>query len=152
MHRRGMPSDPWALDPCAPYDVEPADLSGLPFGMSVRVSDDRQTSNGSTDLQDRRIRSFARRYGLVDSGLIWARTQSGKKMASAVETLEQLEAARTGQIKVLVFYDSSRYARDLLGALQIEEELDRLGCFVVYLEDGAELIASNAATRAAKNR
>jgi hypothetical protein len=147
-----MPSDPWALDPCAPYDVEPADLSGLPFGMSVRVSDDRQTSNGSTDLQGRRIRSFARKYGLVDSGLIWARTQSGKKMASAVETREQLEAARTGQIKVLVFYDSSRYARDLLGALQIEEELDRLGCFVVYLEDGAELIASNAATRAAKNR
>ena len=152
MRRRGTPSDPWALDPCAPYDVAPADLCGLPFGMSVRVSDDRQTDNGSTDLQARRIRSFARKVGLIDSGRTWARTESGKHMATATETLEQLEAARAGAVKVLIFYDSSRYARDLLGALQIEEKFHRLGCFVVYLEDGAELIASNAATRAAKNR
>ena len=152
MRRRGIPSDPWALDPNAPYDIEPADLRGLPFAISVRVSDDRQTSNGSTDLQARRIRSFGRTYGLSDSGLAWERTETGKAMASANETREQLEAARAGRMRVLIFYDASRYARNVLGALQIEEELHRAGCFVVYLEDDDVLIASNAKTRGAKNR
>ncbi len=152
MQRRGVPTDPWQLDPNAPYDVRPEDLRGLPFAMSVRVSDERQTSNGSTDLQARRIRSFGRSHGLLDTGLAWERTETGKDMASARETREQLEAARAGRIRVLIFYDASRYARNVLGALQIEEELHRAGCFVVYLEDDDVLIASNAKTRGAKNR
>ena len=152
MQRRGVPTDPWQLDPNAPYDVRPEDLRGLPFAMSLRVSDDSQTNNGSTDLQARRIRAFARSCGLTDSGLTWTRTQSGKYVATARETREQLEAAASGRMRVLLFYDQSRYARNLLGALQVEEELHRRGCFIVYLEDDAVVIASNAATRAAKNR
>ncbi len=152
MSRRGIPTDPWALVPNAPYDVRPEDLRGLPYAMSVRVSDGSQTTNGSTDLQVRRIRAFARQYGLVDSGLVWTRTQSGKWMASARETAEQITAAAEGRMRVLLFYDASRYARNVLGALQIEEELHGRGCFVIYLEDGEVIVASNLATRAAKNR
>ena len=75
------------------YDVEPSDLRGLPFGMSPRVSGDRQTANGSADVQARRVRSFAGTYGLPDSGLAWERTKTGEDTAIANETREQIEAA-----------------------------------------------------------
>jgi hypothetical protein len=151
MARRALPADPWDLDPLAPYDVKPADLRGLPFGTSVRVSDESQENSGSKDLQLRRSRSFARESGLPDSGLVWSRTESGKLMATATETVEQIAAARAGKLRVLIFYDSSRYARNLQGALAVEDQLHAAGCFVVYLDGGEALIASNAATRGTKN-
>lgn len=151
MARRALPTDPSDLDPLAPYDVKPADLRGLTSAISIRVSDESQEDSGSTDLQLRRSRSFARESGLVDSGLVWSRTESGKFMATATETGEQIAAARAGKFRVLIFYDSSRYARDVEGALAVEKQLHMAGCFVVYLDGGEALIASNVATRGTKN-
>ena len=68
--------------------------------MSPRVSGDRQTANGSADLQARRVRSFARTYGLPDSGLSWERAEIGEDTASGNETREQIDAARAVAPKI----------------------------------------------------
>lgn len=125
-------------------DLRPEDLAGRTWAGYIRESTRGQADRYGPELQREEQRRFAERYGLVATGREYLDLVSGKDTLRRTDFGRMLADAETGRFSVLLVYDTSRFARNVIDAWTYRERLDRLGIVIVFVADN--LIAGNVDT------
>jgi hypothetical protein len=111
------------------------DLHGLRAARWVRESTDEQFDRYGPDSQREQMDRFAKRFGLIDTGLSWEVPESGRTVWRHPTMAEMLAAARAGKFDVLLTGYADRWQRNLRRFLElIEDALHPAGVALVMCD------------------
>lgn len=125
-------------------DLRPEDLAGRTWAGYVRESTRGQADRYGPDLQRAEHRMFAERHGLRATGQEYVDLVSGKDTLRRTDFARMIADAEAGAFEVLLVYDTSRLARNVVDAWTYRDRLARAGVEIVFCADG--LIAGNTET------
>ena len=125
-------------------DLRPEDLAGRRWAGYVRESTRGQADRYGPAMQRDEQARWAARYGLLASELEYVDLVSGKDTLKRTDFRRMLADAEAGRFEVLLCYDTSRFARNVVDHYSYLEQLARAGVTVVFCADG--LIAGNTDT------
>ena len=111
------------------------ELGGLRSRGLIRESTEEQGGNSGPIVQERELRAFAERYGLLVPDRLYSDFRSGSDALKRPEFLSMVADAKSGEFDVLLVYDQSRYARNWRQAGRFEDELHTAGVVVAYILD-----------------
>lgn len=115
----------------------PADLDalrGLRAARWLRESTAGQSDNFGPDAQREQQDRAIERYGLVDSGIGWEVSHSGRTIASTTQWAEMVAAAGSTYDVLVVGY-VSRFARDLRTAVNARHDLHLAGAVLLFADE-----------------
>jgi len=124
------------------------DLAGLKARGYIRESTERQADKWGPAEQRRAQERFATEWDLRFDGHYYTDLISGRSTLKRSDFKRMIADADASEFRVLLVYDTSRFARNELDAYTYENELHRLGITVVYVME--RIISSNAETAAIK--
>jgi hypothetical protein len=118
------------------------ELRGVPYASWYRESTEEQYDRYGPASQRDSIRTFADRYGLVDSGLEFVAAQSGRTVWKSPVMTEMLTAAHSGAFGALLIGYYDRWQRNLRRTLElIEDDLHPSG--VVWVMCDRRLVSGD---------
>jgi DNA invertase Pin-like site-specific DNA recombinase len=129
-------------------DLDFRDLAGLKARGYIRESTERQADKWGPAEQRRAQERFADEWDLRFDGHYYTDLISGRSTLKRSDFKRMIADADASEFRVLLVYDTSRFARNELDAYTYEHELHRLGITVVYVME--RIISSNAETAAIK--
>src|SRR5450759_5255483 len=106
--------------------ILPGSLDDLPGRRAARW--DRESTQDQYDRygpasQHENMDSFAERYGLIDTGLVYSVAQSGRTVWKSDEMARMSEDARAGKFQVLLTGYCDRWQRNLRRTLELVEDV-----------------------------
>lgn len=111
------------------------ELQGRRAARWIRESTAGQFDNFGPASQRERQDVAIERYGLVDTGLEWSLSHSGRTVHASREMAELVAAARAGEFDVLVVGYADRWQRNLRWTLQVlEDDLHPAGVAVLFAD------------------
>ena len=109
-------------------------LRGLRAARWIRESTERQSDRFGPDAQREQQDRALERWQLVDSGLAWQVSHSGRTIATTVEFEEMLAAAGHSFDVLLIGY-VSRFARNLRTAVNARHDLHEAGAALLFCDE-----------------
>lgn len=110
------------------------ELRGRRAARWIRESTGRQSEKYGPDAQREQQDRAIERHALVDTGLAWSVSHSGRTISRSSQFAEMLVAAGR-EYDVLVVGYVSRFARDLETAVNARSALHRSGAAILFADD-----------------
>jgi hypothetical protein len=125
-------------------DLRPEDLTGRRWAGYIRESTVGQVDRYGPAIQRAEQARYAERYGLVSTEREYVDLVSGKDTIRRSDFARMVADAEVGEFDVLLCYDTSRFARNVVDAWTYRDRLTVAGVVVVFCADG--LISGNTDT------
>jgi len=104
---------------------------GLPVGIFVRVSDDRQVERESPEVHLDRAMQLSSDFGMNVVEVYMLPSVSGKSVLNHPEARRMWRDVETGRIKALLFTEVTRIGRNMLELAKIEQHLETHGAILL---------------------
>lgn len=128
------------------------DLENKPLRVAAycRVSTDKEDQVGSFESQQSYFRQYISQHSEWELYMIYADEGiSGTGTKKRKEFNKMIQAARSGEIDLIITKEISRFARNTLDSIYFTRELKKYGVGVIFMNDGINTLDSDSELRLA---